>query len=1187
MCVRFTATYSGYSSIGALRKLLFNHRVLCLASFWIAGLILLGGRFAEAQFVVPTDYRNYAIIGQSTVSLNSYSTTLGDVYSAGDLTLEFGYGIQKPSLNAGSFFTRGNFVENSLSDVNGNVAANGSLTLLGSADLNGSGVYGTTVSYPNRSQITGSLTQSANFVPVVNLPTIPAFTYGTQNISASGDLVLQPGSYRDVVLTGIYSSLTLSTGDYYLKSLNASSSSSVRTLNLNISNGPIRVFSDGDIAFGNYLNVYVNGELLNSNASMPQAAGALASSILFASNQNISISTGSINSFAGTLFAPNGSVDMNMGTWYGSIMAGGAVNSEGYLVKQSYNFENAALASIAAAPNSIIVGGSKAISASLTNLAPAGGGTLNYTATSQVASGGLTLGTLQPNPGTVAPGATSTLTVSASATQIGPASISFNINDPNAYSPNTVGHAQVTVLDHAAPAIVAGSAARAMQGSTAYGTATIRNTAATYRAGLQIVNNGGLLDVSNGTVISNGGSAVVRGALDTSSFGPTSATFTVNVSDDQSIAGATTLADQQVVVSGNILDNRRVTAPTTVDLGIVHSGAAASGIATLSSVGADSLFTRITVNNSASVDANGLAVGGATTGFRFGLDGLTTSRTVSGIPNKLGVVTGTINLITNAEAGIPGTQTLANVPVSYSVKVFSGQSTWNGSTSSVWGNHLSWTDNLSSAGAGSPGISGFSGDTATFGNAISNNPATVSLNGSSPTLSSLTFDNNLGGSYTVATGTGGALTLNAIDTAITVGNGSHQITAPISFTNGKGIAVFDPLGTLTIDGAVTSPLGITKTGPGALALTSTSNSVGPIAISSGTLSGSVASLNNSIANNGSLVFDQGTDVTFSGTVTGNGTITKTGVGRMTLSGIGNFSSTAPITISDGALVVPFGLPQTGAGIQVLGTGTLETAFSLPRAVSGTGTITATDDLLIGRSNLSGQFNLGGAANIGGTLNVGNKAVVILSSDAAILGSQTTISDQGSLTTLNGARLGGATSIDATKILNATGNVAVNGDFINNGIVNGPSVDGQWLTFTQDVRGAGSTNGNVLYAGGYSPGNSPAVVTVQNIAFDSTSILNLEIGGTGIGEFDQLSVSGLATLAGTLNLSLLNGYQLESGFTYPLISGNTQGQFDQVVGVPAGWFLVLSSTGLTLVPEPSAFILTIMALLMLTRYRRRC
>ena len=118
-------------------------------------------------------------------------------------------------------------------------------------------------------------------------------------------------------------------------------------------------------------------------------------------------------------------------------------------------------------------------------------------------------------------------------------------------------------------------------------------------------------------------------------------------------------------------------------------------------------------------------------------------------------------------------------------------------------------------------------------------------------------------------------------------------------------------------------------------------------------------------------------------------------------------------------------------------------------------MTATGDLFIGNSKQAGQFNMGGAPGVGGTLNIGGNAMVILSTDTAILGSQTNIGPGGSLTTLNGAQLGNASTPDTTKVLTATGSATVNGNFFNNGVVNGPTASGQWLTFTQVVTGAGA------------------------------------------------------------------------------------------------------------------------------------
>ena len=142
-------------------------------------------------------------------------------------------------------------------------------------------------------------------------------------------------------------------------------------------------------------------------------------------------------------------------------------------------------------------------------------------------------------------------------------------------------------------------------------------------------------------------------------------------------------------------------------------------------------------------------------------------------------------------------------------------------------------------------------------------------------------------------------------------------------------------------------------------------------------------------------------------------------------------------------------------------------------------------------------------------------------DTAILGSQTNLGAGGSLTALNGAQLGNPTSVDATKVLTATGNATINANFVNNGVVNGPTGSGQELTFTQAVTGAGSTTGNVEYAASYRPGNSPDAVSVQNVLLDPTSTLIMELAGDTPGSgYDQLDISGLATLNGTLDVDSL-------------------------------------------------------------------
>ena len=61
------------------------------------------------------------------------------------------------------------------------------------------------------------------------------------------------------------------------------------------------------------------------------------------------------------------------------------------------------------------------------------------------------------------------------------------------------------------------------------------------------------------------------------------------------------------------------------------------------------------------------------------------------------------------------------------------------------------------------------------------------------------------------------------------------------------------------------------------------------------------------------------------------------------------------------------------------------------------------------------------------------------------------------------------------------------------------------------------------------------------------MLNIDIGGTTAGTaFDQLKVSGSATLDGTVAVSLINGYAPAAGTTVPFLTyGSESGSFATV------------------------------------------
>ncbi len=276
---------------------------------------------------ISTSPANYAIVGESGVSLNSYSTVLGDVYSGGDLNLQFGYGIQEPSQNAGNMISMGSVNVGLLSDVTGNIYANSGVSLNGDDTITGNVVYGTSYSTTlTGNQVTGTVTQAANTVPAISLPTPISFTPGTNDITTASNLTLAPGSYGNVTESGLYQNITLSSGDYYLKSLSVLYASD---LYLNVTNAPIRVFVQGDINFDSYLTTYLNGQ--------SSGTSNLASSVLFQTDGNFNLAGLNLYEFYGTVFAPSGSVSLSVGQMDGSIMSSGSISATTYLTGSPFS----------------------------------------------------------------------------------------------------------------------------------------------------------------------------------------------------------------------------------------------------------------------------------------------------------------------------------------------------------------------------------------------------------------------------------------------------------------------------------------------------------------------------------------------------------------------------------------------------------------------------------------------------------------------------------------------------------------------------------------------------------------------------------------------------------------------------------------------------------------------------------
>ena len=303
------------------------------------------------------------------------------------------------------------------------------------------------------------------------------------------------------------------------------------------------------------------------------------------------------------------------------------------------------------------------------------------------------------------------------------------------------------------------------------------------------------------------------------------------------------------------------------------------------------------------------------------------------------------------------------------------------------------------------------------------------------------------------------------------------------------------------------------------------------------------------------------------------------------------------------------LLQAGRSITVSGDATIETTMTMAMhsgvanptiTVGGLVTIQADAGVSGGgtiagevwakpnsRIQATGDLTLGDAASVGGfvgegRVEVGNNTVTINSRMTVPVG-QTVLIDGGTLDVANGM------IIEPGCRLIGTGAVA--GAVVNQGLIAAGGA-GDELTFNDLVTGAGSFTGSVVFNGGFSPGNSPVSLHLDDVAFGGANVLTMELGGTQAGdEYDHLDILGSADLGGTLSVELLYGFAPEDGDVFDLFDGVLIGRFD-IVALPAldaglGWDTgdLYTAGQLTVVPEPATLFLLGIGAVGLIRRRR--
>jgi len=103
-------------------------------------------------------------------------------------------------------------------------------------------------------------------------------------------------------------------------------------------------------------------------------------------------------------------------------------------------------------------------------------------------------------------------------------------------------------------------------------------------------------------------------------------------------------------------------------------------------------------------------------------------------------------------------------------------------------------------------------------------------------------------------------------------------------------------------------------------------------------------------------------------------------------------------------------------------------------------------------------------------------------------------------------------------------------------------------------GSGTLAANLVNGGTVSPGNSAGSITVQgDYTQESTGVLEIQLGGTTAGtQYDQLTVTGTATMAGTLNVSLIDGFEPQVGDSFTILPYSTRSGGFSTLNLPEGY-----------------------------------
>jgi autotransporter-associated beta strand protein len=373
---------------------------------------------------------------------------------------------------------------------------------------------------------------------------------------------------------------------------------------------------------------------------------------------------------------------------------------------------------------------------------------------------------------------------------------------------------------------------------------------------------------------------------------------------------------------------------------------------------------------------------------------------------------------------------------------------------------------------------------------------------------SVTFANSIGGTGTVTMDGGGTLTLTVENT---YSGGTIFDRGIIAVTNDVALGT----GSLTFNGGTLEAL----------------SSVGGIFLTN------AITLN---SGGGTFLADTGTFSTLLGDISGTGSFTKSGDGLLLLGGRNTY--TGLTTVSAGTLqaesVTAFSAGSTfivnkGAVLDLSGFN------NTVGALGGSGVVTSTADDEGGVENSSDAMAKPTPAQA-----PASKATLTVGANNADTTFSGTI-EQGEDASLALTKIGTG-SLTLTGTNTYTGATTVNDGSL---IVNGSIASKQTVVNPGGLLGGtGFLSGNLMNNGTLTPGNPVGNLTVsRNYVQTGNGILSIGVGGLASGQFGMLAVNGSASIAGTLQLTRLNGFQLEVGnqITFLTAKAGVSGTFSTI------------------------------------------